>query len=351
MSLSFAARHPRQGVLFGLIHRLGNLLGNWRLRQDLGSDLGSLDDRLLDDVGLSREHLLWQTVWRHPMYVETRPAFRASIRSNIPGRMLALAAAVTTLTIAAAEAPLHAAEIRLLSAASIQEVFKQTIGDFERSSGHKVILHYGTMGAITDWMRGGEQADLVISSLQSISALVKEGKIEPASQATIAKVGVGMVVPSGNPVPTVASAEDLKRALLAAKTIIYADPSRGGAAGIHIARVIQDLGIAEQLKPKIKFGAGGDITEVTLTQGDGAFGMTQVSEIVGKPGAVFVGAFPEQIQNYTVFAIGRPAGAQPSDAVTGFVDFLRSPAAEAAMNAKGMQANWLAGTPTARQGQ
>jgi molybdate transport system substrate-binding protein len=114
-----------------------------------------------------------------------------------------LAAAAALLSILGIGAPLRAAEIRLLSAASIQEVFKEVIGDFERTSGHKVIIHYGTMGAITDWMRGGEEADLVISSLQSISALVKDGKIDPSSQTTIAKVGVGVDVPSGTPAPTV----------------------------------------------------------------------------------------------------------------------------------------------------
>ena len=129
----------------------------------------------------------------------------------------------------------QAAEMRLLSAASIQEVFKEIIGDFERSSGHKVIIHYGTMGAITEWVRGGEEADMVISSLQSISALVKAGKIDASSQITISRVGAGIVVPSGEPPVIVASVEDFKRALIAAKTIVYADPSRGGAAGIHIA--------------------------------------------------------------------------------------------------------------------
>jgi molybdate transport system substrate-binding protein len=271
------------------------------------------------------------------MSVDTSVAFQPPIRRTILRWATSLVAAAAMLSISVVDARLRAAEIRLLSAASIQEVFKQVIGDFERASGHKVIIHYGTMGAITDWMRGGEEADLVISSLQSISALVKEGKIEPSSQATIAKVGVGMVVPSGTTAPTVASVDDFGRALLAAKTIIYADPSRGGAAGIHIARVIQDLGIAEQLKPKIKFGAGGDITEVTITQGEGALGMTQVSEIVGKPGAVFVGPLPEKIQNYTVFAIGRPIGAKQPEAVMALIDFLKSPSAQSTMKAKGMQ--------------
>jgi molybdate transport system substrate-binding protein len=246
-------------------------------------------------------------------------------------------AALAMLILFGSQNPIFAAEIRLLSAASIQEVFKEIIGDFERTSGHKMIIQYSTMGAITERMRGGEEADLVISSAQSIATLLSEGKIEPASQIRISKVGVGIVVPTGTAVPAVASVEDLGRALLAAKTIVYADPSRGGAAGIHIARVIQQLGIAEQVKPKIKLGGGGDVTEVTVAQGEGTLGMTQVSEIVGKPGAVFVGPFPEKIQNYTVFAAGRPIGARQREAVMAFLDFLKSPEALATMKAKGME--------------
>lgn len=261
----------------------------------------------------------------------------AAFRRVVQVRVCARAAVLAILMLCGSLNPLHASEMRLLSAASIQEVFKEVIGDFERASGHKVIIHYGTMGAITEWMRAGEEADLVISSLQSITALVQDGKIDPASKATIAKVGVGMVVPASNPVPAIASNEEFGRALLAAKTVIYADPSRGGAAGIHIARIIQQLEIADQIRPKTRFGAGGDITEVTLTQGEGALGMTQISEIVGKPGAVYVGPLPEKLQNYTIFAIGRPVAAKPSEAVTAFLDFLKGPAAVAAMKAKGMK--------------
>ena len=267
----------------------------------------------------------------------TRVALLRIGRCRILKSPLACFAAFAMLFMLGSHNPAVAAEMRLLSAASIQEVFKEIIGDFERTSGHKIIIHYGTMGAITEWMRGGEQADLVISSLPSITSLVKEGKIDPSSQMTISKVGVGIVVASGATIPPVTSVEDLSRTLLAAKTIVYADPSRGGAAGIHIARVIADLGLAEQLKPKIKLGAGGDVTEVTLAQGDGAIGMTQISEIVGKPGATFVGPFPEKIQNYTVFALGKPVEAKQSEAVAAFLDFLKTPVAIATMKKKGMQ--------------
>jgi molybdate transport system substrate-binding protein len=271
---------------------------------------------------------------------KTMPAtvvFRRVAEIGIARSICACVAALAMLIMFGTQSPICAAEIRLLSAASIQEVFKEIIGDFERASGHKMVIHYSTMGAITDRVRGGEEADLVISSAQSIATLLSEGKIEAASQIRISKVGVGVVVPTGTAAPAIASVDDLGRALLAAKTIVYADPSGGGAAGIHIARVIQQLGLAEQVKPKLKLGAGGDVTEVTVTQGEGALGMTQVSEIVGKPGAVFVGPFPEKIQNYTVFAAGRPIGAKQREAMTAFLDFLKSPEALATMKAKGMQ--------------
>jgi molybdate transport system substrate-binding protein len=154
---------------------------------------------------------------------------------------------------------------------------------------------------------------------------------------TIARVGIGAVVPTGTAKPPIGNAEELKAALLGAKTIVYAFPAGGGAAGVHIAKVIDGLGVADQVKAKTRFGAGGDVTEVTMAQGPGAFGMTQISEIVHKPGAEFVGPFPAGLQNYTGVTLGTLAGAQPSEAVKALIAFLHSPSAVAAISARGME--------------
>jgi molybdate transport system substrate-binding protein len=184
------------------------------------------------------------------------------------GSVAARIAAASALAVAllAGAGPASAAEFRLLSAAVMQSVFKEIAGDFERASGHKPIIAYATMGAVNQRILNGETADLVIGSAPSISGFAQEGRIRAGSQATICKVGVGIVVPAGTPQPAIASIEDFKRALFAAKTLVYADPTGGGAAGIHIAGVIRKLGIADELKSKTKFGAGGDVTEVTLAQ-------------------------------------------------------------------------------------
>jgi molybdate transport system substrate-binding protein len=248
-----------------------------------------------------------------------------------------VAVLATAMSLGGAERA-RAAELRLLSAAAMQTIFHEIAGDFERTSGHTLTITYRTMGDITQRvLRGeGETADLVIGSTQSIARLVQEGKIDANGQMTIARVGVGAVVPTGTPKRPIGSVDEFKRALLAAKTVVYANPAGGGAAGIHVARVIEKLGLSEQLKPKTKYGAGGDITEVTLAQGEGAFGMTQISEIVEKPGAEFVGPLPEELQNYTGVTAGIPAGAEPSEAVMAFIAFLRSPVAVATMERKGM---------------
>ena len=251
--------------------------------------------------------------------------------------VLRVAASMTVAAALLGAQPGHAAEIRILSAAAMQSVFKEIGGAFERASGHRLIFHYGTIGAINQWVMGGEEADVVIGSTLSMPALVKAGKIDPASTVAICKVGAGVVVPAGNPKPAIASAEDLKRALLAAKFIVFADPVRGGAAGIHIAGVIDKLGITEQTRPKTRLGAGGDITEVTLALGDGALGMTQISEIAQKPGAELVGPLPAEFQNTTTFMAGTPAGAESWGPVAAFLTFLRGPAAAAVITAKGMQ--------------
>jgi molybdate transport system substrate-binding protein len=262
--------------------------------------------------------------------------FRAPYGPISASRLIRLGAS-TALTVALLGGSAHTAEIRLLSAAAMQSVFKEITNDFERGSGHRLAITYATMGAISQRIWDGETVDLIIGSTPSISGLVTAGKVRRESQVQISKVGVGIVVPSGAPKPIIASAEDLKRALLAAKTVIYADPAGGGAAGIHVAAVIEKMGIAEQVKSKIKFGAGGDITEVTLASGPGALGLAQISEIVNKPGAEFVTPLPDEIQNYTGISAGIPSGPTWLKAVATFVAFLKSAKAGEAMKAAGMQ--------------
>ena len=223
----------------------------------------------------------------------------------------------------------------------MQTVFANIASAFEQASGHKLVFAYTTMGAITERVLKGETADLVVGSTTSMTRLVKEGRIDPQSTVEIARVGVGLVVPTGTAKPPLRSVDDFRNALLAAKRVVYADPAGGGAAGIHVAKLIEKLGIAAELGPKTKYGAGGDVFEVTLAQGEGTLGLTQISEIVGKPGGEFVGALPDELQNYTGITVGTLSGAASAAPVVAFIEFLKGPAAGSAIRARGMQPSSL----------
>jgi molybdate transport system substrate-binding protein len=128
------------------------------------------------------------------------PPLHPSATYRSIARRLAAAALVATVVCGAADRG-NAAEVRILSAAAMQTVFK-TIGDeFERTSGHKLVFAYATMGAITNRIMAGETADLVVGSTQSMEQLAKAGKIDAARRVTIAKVGIGAVVATGTPKP------------------------------------------------------------------------------------------------------------------------------------------------------
>jgi molybdate transport system substrate-binding protein len=274
-------------------------------------------------------------VWSHPMLAKPFRQFSRH-RRNAAARLILLTPA-TALAIVLLGATVSAAEIHVLSAAAMQSVFKEVAGEFERTSGHRLVISYGTIGGIAERVEANEAADLVIGSSLSMPGLVKSGKIAASSLVTICKTAIGIVVSTATPLPHVASVEDFKGALLAAKVVVYADPARGGAAGVHIGRMIDQLGLTERLRPKTKFAAGGDVTEITLSSGEGALGMTQVSEIVEKEGATFVGPLPDDLQNITAFVVGFPVDAKPLPAATAFVRFLQGPGAVRVIKAKGMQ--------------
>src|SRR6266567_2724514 len=123
----------------------------------------------------------------------------------------------------------RAAEIKLLAAVALQPGFIALIPDFEKSSGHKVTIAYGTAGAVADRVQKGEAADVVISAGPLIDQLQAQGKAVAGSRVDIAKVGVGVFVRKGAAKPDISSADAFKRSMLAAKTIGYTNPASGGA--------------------------------------------------------------------------------------------------------------------------
>jgi molybdate transport system substrate-binding protein len=230
----------------------------------------------------------------------------------------------------------RAAEIRLLSASALHPAIDALIPDFEKSSGHKVTVAYGTAGAVADRVQKGEAADIVVSSVPMIDRLHAQGKVVAGDRTIIAKVGVGAFVRKGAAKPDISSADAFKRAMLGARSIAYPDPAGGGASGIYVASLLERLGIAGEMKPKTKLSTLGTLY-ASVASGDVEIGFNQVSEILAQPTVELVGPLPPAIQNYTQFAPGIVTGSGQTDAARALVTFLSSPPAQAVLKAKGFE--------------
>jgi molybdate transport system substrate-binding protein len=230
-----------------------------------------------------------------------------------------------------------AAEIKVLSAVALHPAIDALIPDFEKSSGYKVTVAYGTAGGVADRVQKGEAADVVISAVPRIDKLQAEGKVVTESRVTFAKVGVGAFVRKGAAKPDISSADAFKRSMLAARSIAYPDPAGGGASGIYVASLLERLGIAGEMKPKTKLLPPTEVLYGSVASGDVEIGFNQISEILAQPTVELAGPLPSAIQNYTQFAPGIVTGSSQADAGRALVKFLSSPAAQIVLKAKGFE--------------
>src|SRR5262249_50414563 len=152
---------------------------------------------------------------------------------------------------------------------------------FERASGHALRVVYGPSGGLARRLNGGEAADLIVVESKVLEELIKQGKVTPG-RTDVARTGIGIAVRRGAPKPDVSSAEALKRTLLTAKSIGHTAPAGGGVTAAHIIGVFEKLGIAAEVKPKVKLAAGGPEGRVSVlvSSGEAEIGLQLVSELM-----------------------------------------------------------------------
>jgi molybdate transport system substrate-binding protein len=230
----------------------------------------------------------------------------------------------------------NAAEIKLLSALGFKEVIDDLGPKFERASGHKLAIKFGTLGELVKLVRGGETSDLIIIPRQGIEALVKD-KLASGNAITLASSGIVIVVRKGAPKPDISSPEALKRALLSAKSITYSNPADGGASAVHFAKVLERLGIEKEMKAKTLYAKPGGDTGVQVANGKAELGVNQLQVLMAVPGIEVAGPLPGELQSTTVFAATVMPGAKEPAAANALINFLRTPDAAKVIKAKGME--------------
>jgi molybdate transport system substrate-binding protein len=229
-----------------------------------------------------------------------------------------------------------AAEIKVLTTGAFKQVVVALVPEFEKATGHKVLVDNGTVGQLIKRVDGGEDFDVLVLSPRGIEDNIAKGKIIAGSGANLARVGVGVMVKEGASRPDVSTVEAFKQALLNAKSVGYIDPASGGSSGIYVAGLLEKLGIAEQIRPKAKLQKGGHVSDL-VKAGKAEIGIHQMSEIVGQSGITLVGPLPKDIQNYTTYAVGLATKAKNPNAAKAFIELLTGPAAARVLKARGME--------------
>jgi molybdate transport system substrate-binding protein len=166
--------------------------------------------------------------------------------------------------------------------------------------------------------------------------LQKQDKLVANSLVNVAGTPVSVVARTGAPKPDISSADAFKHTLLTARSIVYADPAKGGASGVYFARVLDRLGIAEQLNGKTILVPGAQAAEV-VARGDAELGIAQGSEIVPVAGAQLVGPLPGELASMTVFAAGIGAASKSPEAAKALIKFLTGPEAASRFKTKGFE--------------
>jgi molybdate transport system substrate-binding protein len=226
----------------------------------------------------------------------------------------------------------QAAEIKAFVTGAARASYETITPEFERASGHKLVNHFDLPPTLVKKIDAGEPYDVIILSYD-VDALIKQGKVVADSRTVFGRVGVGVAVRQGAPKPDFSTVEAFKQSLLKAKTIAT---SGEGSSGRYVASLIERLGIAEQIKPKIRSGASGASAQM-LSRGEVDFVVSGLPPLIGTPGIEWLGYLPEEINSWLVFSGGVGVNAKEAEAGRALLKFLATPAALAVFKANGLE--------------
>ena len=230
----------------------------------------------------------------------------------------------------------RAADVALLGPASFRVLFPELLPQFEKSSGNKVTAGYAPLGVITDRVIKGESVDVAIVSGKQNDELQKQGKLLAGSRVEIAQVGFTIFIKKGAAKPDLSSADALKSALLAAKSIAVGDPARGGGASLYTIGLLKRLGISEEVKAKSRLEASGTEIAEAVAKGDAELGIGVASDLSLVAGIEAI-ALPAEVQSYSLYVAGINANSKQVEAAKALIAFLKSPTVKQALTANGFE--------------
>ena len=223
----------------------------------------------------------------------------------------------------------HAAEVRVFSGGGFRSVMTEVAPLFERTSGHKVVITFDSNDGLERRIKAGESFDVLLIGTPTFAVL--GDRIVPAPRTVVGRAGLGVAVRAGTPKPDITSADALKRALLGVNSVSHVGD---GLSGVLFLALLDRLGIAEAMKPKLKPTAVANVAKA-VASGEADMMVHVMPQILAERSVELVGPLPAEIQSYIDLTAGLGAAAKEPEAGKSLIAFLTSDVAIPVIKAKG----------------
>ena len=223
----------------------------------------------------------------------------------------------------------RAADLKIFTARAIATVLEKVGPQFEKTTGHKLIVISGFSPEFVARINAGETFDVVCAPPPVLDRLIKSGKVAANSKTKLVRSGAGVAVRAGAPKPDISSVEAFKRALLNAKSITYL-PVPG------VPQLIEQLGLKDAIASKVTI-PNTDISTELVAKGEVELAVVVITQILTTPGAELAGSLPPEIQFFTAFGGAVSANSNAPDVARDLLKFLKGPTAISVIKAQGME--------------
>jgi molybdate transport system substrate-binding protein len=227
-------------------------------------------------------------------------------------------------------------QVKVFSTIAVQSALEALVPPFEKAKDCRLDIAWNTAPALVKRLQGGETADVLILNRAGMDAMIRDGRALAGSEATLASSATALAVKAGTSRPDISTREALKRTLLAARAISYSDPAAGGASGIYFAKLIERLGIAQEINAKTKYPPPAGLCGDLLMSGEVELAVQQKPELLQVPGIEILGLLPGDLHMVTVFVACVEKSSAEAAAGKALIEHLRTPSAAAVFRAKGL---------------
>jgi molybdate transport system substrate-binding protein len=217
-----------------------------------------------------------------------------------------------------------AAEIRVLSGGAPQEALAVLVPRFEQQTGHKVMFTFAVVSALAQRIGAGEKTDAALLPVPMIDNLVQAGKLNAEGCAALGRLGITMIVRADAPKPDISTPDAFRATLLAARSVVYS--STATPSGVHLNRVVDQLGIAEAMKAKTTLRPALDGGAELVANGEAEIGMYPTSEVIHVKGVALVGPLPPPLQLNAIYGAAVAAANEAPEPARAFIKFISDPA-------------------------